>query len=141
MNVVAQRSVVFGAGFWLGGTVASAIDIYFFDHFELKWGRGWSLQVTAYLLAALAVLAAILYAVGQTWRALRFSKGMHFSRPAVLVAALLFGAIFILLERVLALVVDRESLVNPVVAWAYVLVGALFLGSLTRSHLGAVIEA
>jgi len=82
MNTIGLRCLLLGAGHSCGGFIAAAIDTYVFDHFESKWGRAWSLQVTGYALVVFALAEAILFGLGQVWLGKRFQPRSGWSDTA-----------------------------------------------------------
>ena len=129
MNTIRFRCFLFAAGFWLGGFAASAIDVYFFDHFEPKWGRDGSLDMSATLLVPLALAAAVPFGIGQLWLARRFQRRLARSclPLAVFAAAAAFSSFFVVLGYSLEHLVSRESL-HLVLLWSYFTLVPLVLG-------------
>ena len=136
MNNTALRSVLFGAGFWFGGVVAAAVDIYIFDHFETKWGRGWSLQVTMYGMVLLALGAAAIFGMGQVWLGRRFalrSRRFH-GRVVVVLIGLAFSMLFVSFGNLLTRSIDTESIFHPIALWSFFILGALASASVLASR-------
>lgn len=136
MNITVLRSVLFGAGFWFGGVVAAAIDIYVFDHFETKWSRGWNLQVTMYGMVLLALAAAVLFGLGRVWLGKRFAlRSVRFHGRVVVVASgLAFSMAFVTLGNVLTRSIDIESAFHPIALWSFFLLGSLAWGGVLPSR-------
>jgi hypothetical protein len=136
MNNTALRSVLFGAGFWFGGVVAAAIDIYVFDHFETKWSRGWNLQVTMYGMILLALAAATLFALGRVWLGKRFalrSARLH-GRVVVVATGIAFSMVFVTFGNLLTRSIDTESMLHPLALWSFFILGSLASGGALPSR-------
>jgi len=80
-------TLFFILGFAIALMLYAGIDIYVFDHYEKTWGKGTYFQVSLWLIAASAIVAALGFGVGAAAFKIHLRKTLSFIVGVVFAAA------------------------------------------------------